>query len=293
MVIVRLNGGLGNQLFQYAAGRRLSIFHGTTIKLDIRTFDYHKLRHYSLAAFRIEEAFATPSEIAEAQDLSSGKQASSIQRFIRRFKAPRRWSVLREAHLGPYNPRILNTAGDVYLDGYWQSEKYFKDVHEVIRREFTVRNELGSESQKMAALIANTDSVSIHVRRADYVLDPATHQTHGVCELKYYQECVDLIKARVAHPYFFIFSDDDSWCRENLRFDYPIAFVAHHSARGDHEDLRLMSLCKHNIIANSSFSWWGAWLNTNKNKSILAPRRWLKDMRYDTRDLIPEDWIQV
>jgi hypothetical protein len=293
MVIVKLNGGLGNQMFQYAAGRRLSIFHRIPIKLDVTSYDYHKLRQYSLGAFRIEEAFAAPSELTEAQGNSVENQGSGILRLIRRFGKRRRWSVVRENYLGPYNPGILNTTRDVYLDGYWQSERYFRDVQDVIKSEFTIQHELSSESRKMAALITNTDSVSIHVRRADYVLDPATHQTHGVCELEYYQMCVDLIKARIAHPYFFVFSDDVSWCKENLRFDYPIAFVAHRSARGDHEDLKLMSLCKHNIIANSSFSWWGAWLNANKNKSILAPRRWLKDLRYDTRDLIPEDWIQV
>jgi hypothetical protein len=293
MVIVRLNGGLGNQLFQYAAGRRLSIFHRTPIKLDVRTFDYHKLRHYSLAAFRIKEACATPSEIAEARGNSPEKPASSILQLMRRFKKRRRWSVVREAYLGPYNPGILNTNRDVYLDGYWQSEKYFKDVEDVIRSEFTVQNESSPENESIASQILNTDSVSIHVRRADYVLDPATHETHGVCGLEYYQECIHLINERVAHPYFFVFSDDLDWCRENLRFDHSIIFVTHQCAVGEHEDLRLMSLCKHNIIANSSFSWWGAWLNTNKEKIVMSPRRWFKDQKYDTSDLIPEGWMRI
>jgi len=294
MIIVRLNGGLGNQLFQYAAGRRLSIFHRTPIKLDIRTFDHHKLRHYSLAAFKIEEVFATPAEIAEAQGVSFfGKPSGSILRLIRRLKGRRHWSVVGEAYLGPYNPGILNTTKDVYLDGYWQNEKYFKDIEDVIRREFAVRNESSSESERTASQILNTDSVSIHVRRADYVSDPATHETHGVCELEYYQKCVDLIEERLAHPSFFVFSDDLTWCRENLRFHHSTTFDTSQSATGAHEDLRLMSLCKHNIIANSSFSWWAAWLNANKDKMILAPRRWLKDMRYDTRDIIPENWIKV
>jgi hypothetical protein len=293
MVIVRLNGGLGNQLFQYAAGRRLSIFHRTPIKIDLGIYDYHKLRCYSLTSFRIKESIATKSEVAKAQEKYLKNSLGGIPGLIWKFKWRRRWSLVKEFYLGPYNPEILHTTRNVYLDGYWQSEKYFIDVQDVIRQEFTVRNELSFECKAIAALITSTNSVSLHVRRADYVSDSETHQTHGVCNLEYYKKCIDLVKTRVSNPYFFVFSDDISWCKENLHFDVPTTFVTHGGAKGDYEDFRLMSLCKHNVIANSSFSWWAAWLNTNPDKMILAPRKWLNDSKYNTQDVIPDRWIKI
>jgi hypothetical protein len=293
MVIVKLNGGLGNQMFQYAAGRRLSIFHRTPLRLDVTTFDYHRLRQYGLGAFLIKEAFATPTEIAKAQKNPFEKSGSVILRLIRMCRKRRRWTVVRENYLGPYNPGILNSSKNVYLDGYWQSKKYFEGVEDVIRSEFALRNELSRESDRIAAMISGTHSVSIHVRRADYVSDPGTNQVHGICDQSYFKKCVDLIRDRVAHPHFFIFSDDISWCKENMRFDSSFIFVDREGTGKDHEHLKLMSLCQHNIIANSSFSWWAAWLNTNMEKMVISPRRWFSIREYDTSDLIPEGWVRI
>lgn len=293
MIIVKLNGGLGNQLFQYAAGRRLSVLHGTPIKLDLAIFEYHKLRHYSLGAFHIQESFATPEEIAKAQKAIRKEAARGKRSLWRRFKRRRQWTVVRENYLRPYDAGILETSKNVYLDGYWQSEKYFIDIQDFIRREFIVRYEQDSQSTKIAEEIDRTDSVSVHFRRADYVSDPATYHTHGVCELEYYEKSVRIIQEKITSPHFFVFSDDPFWCEKNLHFDHTVTFITHNSRQREYEDLRLMSLCKHNIIANSSFSWWGAWLNRNTNKVVVAPKRWLNDPRYDTRDMIPEGWLKI
>jgi hypothetical protein len=293
MVIVRLIGGLGNQLFQYAAARRLSILHQTTLKLDITLLEYYKLRRYSLTPFHIQEVFATPKEIAKVKGTSKKGLAKIAFRLSQKLKPYYRRSIFSEFHFGTFDPNIMKTPKDVYLDGYWQSEKYFVDIQDVIRREFTIKVEQDRQSREIAEQIAGTQSVSIHVRRGDYVSNPETRRVHGVCNLDYYKQCISLIAEKITYPHLFVFSDDPGWVTDNLRFDYPTTFVTHNDAAKNYEDLRLMSMCKHHIIANSSFSWWGAWLNANPNKIVLAPRRWFNDPGIDTRDLLPDGWIKV
>lgn len=187
----------------------------------------------------------------------------------------------------------MKTPEDVYLAGYWQSESYFSAIGDVIRREFTVKYEPDSTSNETEERIGKTQSVSIHVRRRDFVENSETKRLHGTCSLDYYSECVTLIGSKVADPHFFVFSDDPDWVTKNLRLKYPCRYVTHNDASRNYEDLRLMSCCKHNIICNSSFSWWGAWLNRNPDKIVLAPRRWFGELNFDTRDLLPASWIKV
>jgi hypothetical protein len=293
MVIVKLVGGLGNQLFQYAAARRLSVLHQTTLKLDITPFESYKLHRYSLNPFRIQEVFATSEEIAQVKGISKKRLARIALRLIRRLKPYYRRPVFSETPLRPFDPNILKTPKDVYLDGYWQSEKYFVDIQDIVRREFTIKYEQDRQSHEIAEEIVNTQSVSIHMRRGDYVSNPETRRVHGVCNLDYYKQCVSLIAEKITNPHFFVFSDDPGWATENLRLDYPITFVTHNDATRNYEDLRLMSQCKHHIAANSSFSWWGAWLCTCPGKIVIAPKRWFKEPGLDTRDLLPEGWIKV
>ena len=293
MVIVKLVGGLGNQLFQYAAARRLSVLHQTTLKLDITPFEYYKLHRYSLSPFRIQEVFATPEEIAEVKGTSKKRLAKRAFRWSQKLKPYYRRSIFRELHPGIFDPNIVKTPKHVYLDGYWQSEKYFVDIEDVIRREFTVKVEQDPQSREIAEQIANTQSMSIHVRRGDYVSNSETRRVHGVCGLDYYKQCVSLIAEKITYPHFFVFSDDPGWVTENLRIDYPTTFVTHNDATRNYEDLRLMSQCKHHITANSSFSWWGAWLCTNPEKIVLTPQKWLNIPDYNLQDLIPASWIRV
>lgn len=299
MVIVRLIGGLGNQMFQYAAARRLSILHQTTLKLDITAFENYKLRRYGLKPFNIQEVFATPQEIALFKGPSKKGLPRKVFRLGQKLRLLPRKAVFSEPGFSPYNPNILKTPKDVYLQGSWQSEKYFVDIEDVIRREFTVKVEQDPQSREIAEQIMGTHSVSIHVRRGDYVLNRRIKRVHGTCSLDYCSQCVSLIAEKITRPHFFVFSDDPSWVTENLRFDYPTTFVTHNDATRDYEDLRLMSMCKHDIIANSSFSWWGAWLNANPDKIVLAPRKWFNEpdkddpRDLDTRDLFPDGWIKV
>jgi hypothetical protein len=293
MIIARLVGGLGNQLFQYAVARRLAHVLQAPLKLDRTYYETRRLRSYHLHAFNIEESFASREQLSEILGPSGKGLVRIAFRLRKSWKPGSRWTVIREGHIGPLDPRVMNASGNVYLDGYWQTEKYFADVQDIIRREFTVKYEQDPQSQEIVRLIESTRSVSVHIRRGDYVSDARTSRVHGSCPLGFYQECVRRIVERVALPRFFVFSDDPRWAVENLRLEWPTTYVTHNDASKAYEDLRLMSSCKHNIIANSSFSWWAAWLNPNPGKIVFAPRKWLNDPTYDTRDLVPRTWIRV
>ena len=192
-----------------------------------------------------------------------------------------------------FDPKILTMPGSIYLDGYWQSEKYFSDIADIIKNEFRVKLPQTEENRRVAQQITSCESVSLHVRRGDYLTDAKTNTIHGTCELDYYARCIERLTQQVHHPYFFIFSDDPEWVAKNLKITHPTTFVAHNGPEKSYEDLRLMSQCRHNIIANSSFSWWGAWLNSNSNKIIYTPKKWFCDPNLNTKDLIPATWQKL
>jgi hypothetical protein len=183
----------------------------------------------------------------------------------------------------------------VYLKGNWQSPKYFADIAEIIRNEFTLKKRLTEKSLRLAELIDSNESVSIHVRRGDYAQTSNGLQHHGVCGEDYYCRCVDHIRQGVKHPQFFIFSDDPSWAADNFGHLEGSVFVDNDSHDAC-QDLWLMSHCKHNIIANSTFSWWGAWLNRHEGKIVLAPKQWFaEEVQFSmrTEDLFPSEWIAI
>ena len=173
------------------------------------------------------------------------------------------------------------------------ANKYFADIRDILLGELTVRYEQDRQSREVAEEITSTSSVSIHVRRGDLVSNPFANRVFGTCSPEYYMKCIDFIGSKITDPHFFVFSDDSSWSSENLNLQYPTTFVNHNDANRDYEDLRLMSSCKHHILANSSFSWWAAWLNTNPDKTVLAPARWFRDEGRNTPDRLPDSWIKI
>ena len=293
MVIVRLMGGLGNQMFQYAAARRMALAHKVPLKLDISWFGRWPDRAYALHALNIQEAFATPDELRRITGPLENRIGRFVFRVRRRLRIAYDWTWIQERRLSPFDPRVLRARPHVYLDGYWQSEKYFSDIADTIRRELTIDCQLDARARDIADQIATTESVSVHIRRGDYVSDPRASRVRGVCTPDYYQRCVALVAERLVNPHLFLFSDDPGWVAANLQFEHSTTLVSTVPARRDHEDLRLMSLCRHHITANSSFSWWGAWLNPNRDKLVLTPRRWMNDARVDDRDVVPPAWIRV
>ena len=291
-VIVRLRGGLGNQLFQYAAGMSLAIHHGTDLKLDKSFLDTTKRPFwpYFLDRFDIHERFATKEEIAKIPGARDSVLATKFWAFVGRYDQSYYFYPTFVERSFSFDPNFFWTNKDVYLIGYWQSEKYFVSIADALRKEVTLKEPMPTASESMAEKIVQTESVSIHVRRGDYANHARTNRQHGLCSLDYYKRCVKSISERIHEPHFFVFSDEPDWVMKNLRTGAPTSFVIGNRA---HEDLMLMSKCKHNIIANSSFSWWGAWLNPNKEKIVLAPGRWFAKPSIDTKDLLPESWTKV
>lgn len=296
MIIVKLWGGLGNQMFQYAAARRLAHVNGTELKLDIGWFGHAAAvdtqRGYELGVFNIRESFATPEEVLALRGRDISRWPKLVKRMIGICGYRPASGYRRERHYH-FDPEILQPGDNLYLDGYWQSHRYFGDAEDVIREDFTLRSAPDGESGRLLHDISTCESVSLHVRRGDYVSNPHAGQYHGLCSLDYYARCVDHIAAACSDPRLFIFSDDPDWVLEQLHLPFPTVVVSHNNGQRAHEDLRLMSHCRHNIIANSSFSWWGAWLNRNHGRIVLAPQRWFAAAECDTSDLLPESWLRI
>lgn len=280
MILVRLSDGMGNQMFQYALGRALSLRRGAALKLDLSAYQRDRKRVYSLGLFRIAEDFMT---------MDDARQVISAP-----LDAARPWwnQPVVMAPGFPYDPLIWQTPSSCYLVGYWQSERYFADFADQIRADFTPKAPLTGLNLILSREMAACESVSLHVRRGDYVSEARVAQLHGVCSLDYYRRATDHIAERVDRPVFYVFSDDPDWTRTNLRLDFPTHFITHNNALPV-EDLRLMSCCRHHIIANSSFSWWGAWLGHNPARQVCAPRCWFAGYDHDTRDLIPPGWTRL
>jgi hypothetical protein len=285
MIALVLKDGLGNQLFQYAAGRSLAESKNTKLKLDISHYKVNKVRTYSLHHFAIQEDFITENEklMLRARNwISKGIKTLGISAPARRFNE-------KDFH---YDPTFFDLPDSLYIEGYWQSEKYFLPVESIIRKEFVVKSEPDETNKALLEQIISGNSVSLHIRRGDYVTDTNINSIHGIIGQDYYQKSIAYISQRVKDPEFFIFSDDMDWVKQNLRIDnFPVHYMSHNGHQ-DYEDLRLMYSCRHNIVANSSFSWWGAWLNNNKDKIVIAPVNWFKS-QYRNNDLVPESWIKL
>jgi hypothetical protein len=291
LIISQIIGGLGNQMFQFAAGRALSIAHKTELLLDVGDFSGYRLHQ----GFELTRVFSCPVTQAEPQDVRAvlGWQSSKLaRRIVARpvLRSLRNRHFMVEPHFH-YWPGIRDVSLPCYLMGYWQSERYFSDVAPTIRTDFTFRQPMSGCNLKLAEEIGAVNAVSLHVRRGDYASNSKTLATHGVCPLAYYEAAIRYISARVETPYYFVFSDDMDWVRANLNIDQPCRYVEHNRGTESFNDMRLMSLCRHHIIANSSFSWWGAWLNPSAEKSVVAPRRWFANYPADTRDLYCAGWI--
>ena len=283
MIITKLIGGLGNQMFQYAVGRYLAYKNQTALKLDISSYKSDKKRHYSLDCFNIIENFALSSEIARFKK-------RGISRLMEKFKPYYRHSFIEEASNPCFDPSVLKISDNAYLEGYWQSEKYFKEIENIIHQEFTLKpKQQNATDKKLLQIIEKTESVAIHIRRKDYILS----KTHWVCPLNYYYSAIKKLAKVAKNPHFFIFSDDIEWAKNNLELNYPVTFVSKPGETKDYEEIILISKCKHQIIANSSFSWWGAWLNKSPDKIVIAPQKWFNDPNRNTKDLIPKQWIKM
>lgn len=296
MIFVKLMGGLGNQMFQYAAARRLALQHGTEVVFDPSYFDYCSPegvpRQYELDHFCVNGRIATPLEVAEKSGFCESWLLRLKIMINRVFGTGTKLNLYKEEQ-NCFCKEVLSLPDDVYLSGYWQSERYFSDIAGILREEFRVRTALDGVNKEISAQICTTDSVAVHFRRGDYVTSTKTAAFHGNLTEAYYLRAIEELCRIVSSPHLYIFSDEPDWVRHEMTFPVPATIVDHNPPERGYEDLRLMSSCRHAIIANSSFSWWGAWLINNPNKVVVAPQQWFNDNSNNIPDLIPSGWLLV
>lgn len=295
MIVTRLMGGLGNQMFQYAAGRRLAELHGVELELDLsylqdRTprpeFTY---RDYALGVFAHQAEIAASGETWLYRPIRPTRLTRPVQKLLRNMRG---YAWIEEVE-GQFCEAALTAPPNSYLVGFWQSEQYFAEAADVIRAEFQFREPMDAPNREMAAQIQTVNAVSLHVRRGDYVQHASAAQTYHPCDLDYYRSAVAAVCERVEEPHFFLFSDEPDWVRANLDLRHPSVTVDFNTGVRSSQDMRLMSLCRHHIIANSSFSWWGAWLDPRPEKIVVAPRRWFRDPARELDGMIPAGWLRV
>lgn len=294
MIGVRLMGGLGNQMFQYAIARELANLHHTDVVMDQIFFEniaeVDTPRYYELDCFKLQANFLDLNKrpVENPEVAYQGKRGRLRQ--LQHQLAGNSWHIYREPHHN-FDPNALKQPNKTYLIGYWQTEKYFADIRPTILADFSFRDEPTRKNQQLLKAIAQSPSVSIHVRRGDYISNPNANKFHGTKDTAYYQTALQAVLKKVKNPHLFVFSDDPEWCKQNLRFKQPTTYVE--GNKKGYEDMRLMMHCDHNIIANSSFSWWAAWLNTNPEKIVVAPKQWFNDPTVNVGDVLPKSWLKV
>lgn len=289
MIGVRLEGGLGNQLFQYAAARSLAMRHSTEVMIDQSALINKKksvtARDYELNAFN---CLLSPSRKREFYLSKLAKRA----RWVFNLFSP--WKAFVEKG-EQFNKDFLIAPDNSYLIGFWQSYRYFEEIKEILRHEFTPKNPLSIESLKVKNLIdSSSPAIAVHIRRGDYVNLPSAMNFHGALSLDYYHTGIQKMSALFSGATYFIFSDDIHWCRENLGLDESAIYVDHNGPADAWQDLILMGACDHHIIANSSFSWWGAWLGGQNigtgEQIVIYPKNWFKGRLINEQDRFPFNW---
>ena len=298
-----ISGGLGNQMFQYALGRHLSIKNNQQLKLDCSRYppvmpDLNiDLRNFNLNNFNISAAKASEKEIKKYHKYHQpngwiNRTLSKINkiRFFKKTYYERPFVLEPIDNCQIFDLNILNYRyKDAYFRGFWQSENYFKDIREVLLQDFTVKTDPNEYRSALLKEIEKNNSISLHFRRGD-VTNPESRV--GALSFDYYYKAIKFLTDKIKNPNFYIFSDDIAWVKKNFKIDFPSVFIQNTFGE-DYEDMRLMSRCKHHIIANSTFSWWGAWLATNLQKIVIAPERYAQKTDRPNPDYYPKSWILI
>lgn len=276
MVIVQMEGGLGNQMFQYALYLNCKA-RGVNAKLDVSKYD----SEFSHNGYELEKIFSINEKYCSAGEKLIIKPLSKLLHFLvnHSYKEKNEWQW-------KYQQDVASIKFG-FIKGYWQSEKYFITIAETLRDKFKFPPLQDIVNKKLLDKINQVNSVSLHIRRGDYLLG----QNAASLGIGYYNRSIAFINEKLNQPHYFIFSDDIEWAKQNIQVSNG-EFIDWNTGSESFVDMQLMSECKHNIIANSSFSWWGGWLNNNSAKIVIAPEQWMPHME-GTADAIPENWIQL
>jgi len=265
-------------MFQFAAGQALARKKKAQLILDLSWFSQNfgpgsTARSYELDCFQLQRS---------TLKISSKYAIGLASLFAKNYQEP---------HFH-YDSGFFDLPGHAVVQGYFQSDRYFRDTREHLLREFAWVNEPQGENLTILKEIQQTpESISVHVRRGDYINNQNVTKIHGIVPMGYYETAVEKMTQKMKSPRLYIFSDDPEWCRQNLRWSYPAKIVSNQGSGS--EDMRLMRECRHHIIANSSFSWWGAWLSLNPDKIVIAPQQWFCGKAINTKDLLPESWHRM
>lgn len=296
-MIVKIFQGIGNQLFQYAYGRALSLRRGLEFKMDntyyinyaeVTQHGYTYRRDYGLDMFNIQAPVATEEEINRVKIVNGSNRITwYINRKLNERAPYYKKNIVKELDT-VFDPNLLNVKSNSYVEGYFVSELYFKDYRSTILKDFTLKAPVNEKNAEVIKRMQDSNSVCISIRRTNFLHNPL----HNVCMDSYYRDGLKAISDLVPGMRVFIFSDDNQWVLDNFHIPWEHEFVTHNYPNF-YEDLRLMSYCKHHVIPNSTFSWWGAWLSEYADKKVIAPRVWLNSDTIDYSTVIPEGWIKI
>ncbi|WCD82151.1 alpha-1,2-fucosyltransferase [Pseudomonas sp. TUM22785] len=280
-------------MFQYAAALSVAKKNQTDLYVDISSFSRYELHN----GFELNNVFDISCPVADDGSVSSVIGWQSVPLFFRLLRKPllegiRYKNFIVEPHIH-YWSDIERVSDNSYLLGYWQSERYFDSIVSDVRKAFRFRNQLSAPALELSTQIGSVNSVSLHIRRGDYITNSKANALMAECSIEYYNRAIDHVRNKLLEPHFFVFSDDLNWAEDNLKLDFPTTYVDINRGEDSYNDMRLMSMCHSNIIANSSFSWWGAWLNTNADKIVISPSRWFKKINMRCNDLIPLNWERM
>lgn len=274
MIIVNLTGGLGNQMFQYSFGRAIAEKRKTALKVHFTNALFNSQRSYDLEVFNISGTRATIEDLLKLRVAQNRIINRALYLFDERYHFQINKNIATQRYPYDFKESYRNIKDNSYIQGYWADERYFSEIRSIIRKEFTPKKKLDEKNNKLLKQIQALSSVSVHVRRGDYLTNK--NNIPKFVGLDYYVNAFKRIKKSVHDPVFFVFSDDIDWCKSNLKqISKNSLFIDHNKGRDAYKDMLLMSSCEHNIIANSTFSWWGAWMNKNKNKICIRPKGYL------------------
>jgi len=286
--VVKIAGGLGNQLFQYCFARHLSLHLQVDIKLDI-SFYSRSTRSYLL------EDFMVILDKVDREKLHNILKWKNLKLFkLINTLLPIKYKKYYREKVGSdgIDKNVYEAKRALFFEGYWQNKGYFESSWKIIKKELRLKKR-GDAYDALQKKIEATNAVAIHFRRGDYVSNERIFQQHGTCSVSYYENAVKKMSTIISSPVFFIFSDDIEWVKKNFVIKQPVEFVSNERVFSPSEELVLMSKCKHAIISNSTFSWWGAWLNEHDGKVVIAPSQWSKTITTKFINIVPPAWIRL